>query len=129
MSNCSCGKRLRTSIPCAASESLRRTRKVSAIVISDAPCQACLYSGDAGAKLNVCADLFESHLERADRDERVERTQVPHVSDSHELALHLILAALHRHAQAVAQELDQLAAVETFRDQDAGDAGRGVVGR
>src|SRR5580692_755245 len=122
MSNCNCGKRLRTSIPCAASESLRRTRKVSAIVISDAPCQACLNCGNAGAKLNVCADVFQSHLERADRDERIERAQMTHVSDAHELTLHLILPTLHRHAKAVAQELDQLAAVETVGDQDSGDA-------
>src|SRR3984957_14527026 len=120
MSNCNCGKRFRTSIPCAASESLRRTRKVSAIVISDAPCQACLNCGDAGAKLNVCANLLESQLERADRDKRVERAQMTHVPDAHELALHLILSALDRHAQAVAQELYQFAAVEAVGNQNAG---------
>src|SRR5258708_738286 len=99
-SNCSCWTRLKTSIPCAASESLRRTRKASALGVSDAPCQARLNRGDAGAKLDVCADLIESQLERADRDQRVERAQMPHVPDAHQLTFHLILPALHRHAKA-----------------------------
>src|SRR5271168_971079 len=129
MSNCNCVKRLRTSIPCAASGSLRRTRKVSAMLLSDAPCQARLNRGNAGAKLNVCADLLESQLERTDHDERIEGTQMPHVPDAHELALHLILPALNRHAEVVAQVLDQLAAVQTFGNHDAGDAGGRVVGR
>src|SRR5208283_3504944 len=128
MSNCSCGKRLRTSIPCGARVSLNRTRKVSAMLVSDAPCQARLNGGDASAKLNVCADLLEAQLQRADRDQCVERAQMTHVPDAHELALHLILTALHRHAKVVAQVLDQLAAVETLGNEDAGNAGRGIVG-
>src|SRR5215469_1474626 len=123
MSNCSCGKRLRTSIPCAASESLRRTRNVSAIVVLDAPCQARLNCSYACANLDVCADLLESHLERTHCDQRVERAQMAHVADAYELALHLILTALHRHAQTVAQKFHQLAAVESFGHEDTGDAG------
>src|SRR5579862_9175579 len=129
MSKWICGKRLRTSIPCAASESLKRTRNVSAMWLSDAPCQACLNGGDACADLNVCADLLRPHLESAHRDQRVERTHMTHVSDTHQLALHLILPALDRHAQAVAQELDQFAAIETLGHQDAGDARSGIVWR
>ncbi len=51
------------------------------------------------------------------------------MSDAHQFSLHLILPALNRNAEAVAQELYQFASIETLRNQDSCDSGRRVVRR
>src|SRR5580704_2939391 len=99
ISTWSSGCCLRMSTPCAERESLSRTRNLLEDIRSDTPRDTRLYGGDARAHAHFHAGELERHLQRADRDQHVEWAHVAHVADSHQLALHLILAALDRHAE------------------------------
>src|ERR1700687_2962347 len=99
------------------------------MLISNAPRDPFLYGGHAGAKFDLRADLLQSHFECADRNQHIERAEKAHVPDAHQFTLHLILPALNRNAKTIAQELHQLAAIETLRQQDSGDPGRWIVGQ
>src|SRR5271167_729355 len=84
--------------------------------------QPLLHRLHARADLKTVAAGLERELERADRDQHVERADVAHMSDPDELALHLILAALNRNAKNVAHMADHLRSVHARRCQESADA-------
>src|SRR5208283_3638647 len=72
-----------------------------------------LNRGDASPALDFHPLLAQPHFESANSDQHVKRAQVSHVPDAHELALHLVLSALHRYSEFVAHELDDLAGIDS----------------
>src|ERR1700733_6885068 len=129
ISTCSSGCCLSMSTPCCESESLSRTRNLLEDIPSDTPGDTRLHRGDARAHAHFHAGELERQFERADGDQHVERTYIAHVADAHQLALHLILTALDRHAELIAHVLDDFTGVDAVGREQTGDARRGNFGR
>src|SRR3954465_7589450 len=84
---------------------------------------------DAGAELELVAEVAQRHLERRDRDHDVEGPEVAAVGDARDLALQLALPAGDRHAVAVAHGLRHRGAVDRLGQLDRGhDVGVLVLG-
>src|SRR3954452_12727045 len=86
-----------------------------------------LGGADAGAELEVVAELGEHHLEARQRGQDVEGAEVAAVSDPQDLALELLLAPVGGDPE-LAQRAGHLAAVDRLRQLEGGDDGRALVG-
>src|SRR5208283_4938202 len=65
-----------------------------------------LHGRDTCPRLEAISQPLEPELQRAHRDQHVERSEITHMADPHEFAFHLILATLHRDAELVAHHTD-----------------------
>src|SRR4051795_3903378 len=105
---------------CCSSTRLRRGRDAG--VDEDA-----LGGADAGAVLDLGAELVERHLEPRQRRQDVERAEVAAVGDADDPALELVLPAVGGDAE-LAQRARDLAAVDRVRQLDGGDHRGALVG-
>src|ERR1700677_786092 len=112
-------------MPCGASASLRSTRKLSPMGASATLRDALMDGGDARAKREMVTEAMQADFQRTYGSQHIEGGKIAHVSDAHELALHLILAALHGDAEFIAHQAHKFAAVEAVGGEDAGNAGGG----
>ena len=86
-----------------------------------------LGGADAGAVLDLVAELRQHHLEPRQRGEDVEGAEVAAVGDPQDPALEVVLPAVGGDAE-LAQRARDLAAVDVLRQLDRGDDGRALVG-
>src|SRR5215208_763419 len=80
-----------------------------------------LGGGDAGAQLELVAQLAQGHLQSGHRHDGVEGAEVAAVGDARDLALQVSLPARDRDAEAVAHQLRDGRAVDRLGQRDRGD--------